>query len=251
MGQPLMNSPDTAPVPHAQAQATAGERLEGDELLILSECVPLGAQRIIELGCGNARMARTLLTRHPACRVTALEVDAVQHARNLAEPAERLDFLAAGAQAIPLPDAQFDLALMLKSLHHVPLDALDAALAETRRVLRPGGHLYVSEPVYDGALNEVVRLFNDEREVHAAAQAALDRAVSAGGWREERTLRFAAPVHYRDFDDFARRMFDVTFVERRISPAQLAQIHARFQSHLGADGAHFTRPMLVRLLRRA
>ena len=50
------------------------------------------------------------------------------------------------------------------------------SLGEVARVLRRGGHLYVSEPVFDGALNEVVRVFNDEGVVRAAAQAALDAA---------------------------------------------------------------------------
>ena len=64
-------------------------------------------------------MARTLIARHADSHVTALEVDVRQHARNLAAPHAGIVFLAAGAQSIPLPDSSFDLALMLKSLHHV------------------------------------------------------------------------------------------------------------------------------------
>ncbi|HPR44577.1 MAG TPA: class I SAM-dependent methyltransferase, partial [Ottowia sp.] len=55
-------------------------RIERDELVILNELVPLEAQSIVELGCGNARLARQLLERFPRCRVTGLEVDTVQHA---------------------------------------------------------------------------------------------------------------------------------------------------------------------------
>lgn len=57
-----------------------------DELDLLAELVPLQAQATIELGCGSARLARTLLERWPLCHVTGLEVDAVQHAKNLARP---------------------------------------------------------------------------------------------------------------------------------------------------------------------
>ena len=92
-----------------------------DELTVLAELVPLVACRLVELGCGNARLARTLLQHYPGCHVTGLEVDARQHAKNLADPQVDLTFLAAGAQAIPLAGGSFDLALMLKSLHHVPL----------------------------------------------------------------------------------------------------------------------------------
>ncbi len=225
-------------------------RIETDELVILHELVPLAGQDVIELGCGSARLARALLQRFADARVTGLEVDAIQHAKNLAAPAERLTFVAAGAEAIPLPDASFDLALMLKSLHHVPLARMDAALAEAQRVLRPGGHLYVSEPVYAGALNEITRLFNDEREVRAAAQAALDRALASGRWTAAGERRFEVPVHYADFADFERRMLDVTFVQRHFDAALRARIRAQFEPHMEPDGAHFSRPMHVRLLRK-
>ena len=229
---------------------SAEPRVERDELIVLNRLVLLAAQDIIELGCGAARLARELLVRYPATRVTGLEVDAIQHARNLAAPAERLRFIAAGAQAIPLPDAQFDLALMLKSLHHVPQSIMDQALAEVHRVLRPGGHLYVSEPVFAGALNEITRLFNDEQAVRAAAQAALDRALATGAWAQVAERRFDMPAHFADFAAFERRMLDVTFAERHLDSELRERVRARFESHVGIGGAHFERPMHVRLLRK-
>ncbi len=229
---------------------SAEPRVERDELIVLNRLVPLAAQDIIELGCGAARLARELLARYPATRVTGLEVDAIQHARNLAAPAERLRFIAAGAQAIPLPDAQFDMALMLKSLHHVPQSIMDQALAEVHRVLRPGGHLYVSEPVFAGALNEITRLFNDEQAVRAAAQAALDRALATGAWAQVAERRFDMPAHFADFAAFERRMLDVTFAERHLDSELRERVRARFESHVGIGGAHFERPMHVRLLRK-
>ena len=230
---------------------SAEPRVERDELSVLNRLVPLAAQDIIELGCGAARLARELLARYPATRVTGLEVDAIQHARNLAAPAERLRFIAAGAQAIPLPDAQFDLALMLKSLHHVPQSIMDQALAEVHRVLRPGGHLYVSEPVFAGALNEITRLFNDEQAVRAAAQAALDRALATGAWAQVAERRFDMPAHFADFAAFERRMLDVTFAERHLDGELRERVRARFEPHMGPGGAHFQRPMHVRLLRKS
>ena len=221
-----------------------------DELDVLSDLVPLGRTDIIELGCGAARLARTLLKRHPDSRVTGLEVDERQHAKNIATPQDGLRFVAGGAQAVPFPDASFDLALMLKSLHHVPRPLLAKALGEAARVLRVGGHLYVSEPVYDGPLNEVTRLFNDERVVRAAAQAALDDALRTGAWVQVAERRFEIPVHFVDFADFEQRMMRPTYADHRIDDAKLAAVHATFEPHLRAGGARFTRPMHVRLLRR-
>jgi ubiquinone/menaquinone biosynthesis C-methylase UbiE len=154
------------------------------------------------------------------------------------------------AQDIAFADASFDLALMLKSLHHVPLDAMAQALGEVARVLRPGGLLYVSEPVYDGAFNEVIRLFNDEGVVRAAAQEAVNAAVRSGTWQQVAERRFAMPVRFTDFAEFEQRMMRPTYADHRIDDTKIASVCAVFEPHMTPDGARFTRPMHVRLLRR-
>jgi ubiquinone/menaquinone biosynthesis C-methylase UbiE len=222
-----------------------------NELDLLDSLVDLERHpRIIELGCGAAKLARELLARFPACEVTGLEVDERQHAKNLLRPQQRLQFVQAGAQAIPYGDAQFDLALMLKSFHHVPLDLLAQALAEIHRVLRPDGLLYVSEPVFAGALNEVMRVFHDEEIVRAAALRALQTAVSSGAWMQVTETFFDVPVFYRDFAEFEQRMIGVTFVSHQLDAATLALVRERFEPNMQADGAHFMRPMRVNLLRK-
>lgn len=221
-----------------------------DELDVLEALVPLAGARIVEAGCGAAQLARQLLDRHPDAEVSAVEVDERQMAKNLAAPAPRLFFHHAGAQALPFGDAQFDGALMLKSLHHVPVALMDQALSEVARVLRPGGWLYVSEPVYAGPFNELIRLFNDEGVVRAEAQAALDRAIASGAWSAEAERRFEMPVRFADFDEFERRMMRPTFADHQIDDAKLARVRAAYAPHQTHDGAHFSRPMHVRLLRK-
>lgn len=221
-----------------------------DELAVLASLLPLEQLNIIELGCGSARLARTLLQRYPGTRVTGLEVDERQHAKNLANPQDGLTFIDAGAQAIPQEEATFDLALMLKSLHHVPLPAMAQALDEVARVLRPGGYLYVSEPIFDGAMNEVIRLFNDEGVVRAAAQDALNRALTTGRWEQVAEQCFATPVHFDNFAAFEQRMMRPTFADHQLDEALIAAVQAVFEPHCTPTGANFTRPMRVRLLRR-
>jgi len=236
----------------ASSNLPQSTELIAEELTLLQRLVPLNQQRIIELGCGAAGLSRRLLQAHPQCSVHGLEVDAIQHAKNLAEPpTPGLHFVAAGAQAIPAADASFDLALMLKSLHHVPADLMNQSLAEVHRVLRPGGWLYVSEPVYAGPFNDVIRLFNDEGVVRAAAQAAVDTAVAAGGWTQDAERRFDMPVRFADAADFELRMMRPTFADHAIDDAKLAAVRAALAPHQGADGIAFQRPMQVRLLRRS
>jgi SAM-dependent methyltransferase len=221
-----------------------------DELDLLARHVPLAGARVVELGCGAAALARALVQRFAGSHVTGLEVDQRQHAKNLAAPAAGLSFVAGGAQAIPLDDAQFDLALMLKSLHHVPTALMPQALAEVARVLRPGGQLYVSEPVYAGPLNDIIKLFNEERAVREAAQAALDAALQGPDWDAEAEIRFRTPVHFPDFETFERQAMRPSFADHRIDDAKLEQVRQAFMPHLGPEGARFVRPMHVRLLRK-
>ena len=225
--------------------------LINEELDLLQSLVALDQHpRIIELGCGAADLSRKLLVRCPSCEITALEVDERQHAKNLLNPMLRLQFVQAGAQATPFSTGDFDLALMLKSLHHVPLDHLGQALSEVHRVLRPNGLLYVSEPVFAGALNEVMRLFHDEEHVRAAALRAIQEAVSSGAWEQVSESLFDIPVHYRDFAEFEQRMIGVTFVNHRLDATTLQRVRERFAPHMTADGANFLRPMRVNLLRK-
>ena len=221
-----------------------------NELTVLEALVPLGGQRIIELGCGNARLGRTLLEQFTDSSMVGLEVDQRQHAKNLAAPQDRLQFVAAGAQEIPFADASFELAIMLKSLHHVPLALMDQALTEIARVLRSGGHLYVSEPVYTGALNELIRHFNDEGVVRAAAQRAVDQALQGSNWVQVAQRHFDVPVHFRDFEDFETRMMRPTYADHQLDDEKIARVREAFAPHCSAAGASFTRPMHVRLLRR-
>jgi len=59
------------------------------------------------------------------------------------------------------------------------------------------------------------------------------------------------PVRFQDFAEFERRMMRPTFTDDHITPELLERVAAAFAPHCTAQGAHFVRPMLVRLLRRA
>ena len=225
--------------------------LINDEIDLLQSLVDLEQHKsILELGCGSAELSRKLLARFPHCEVTGLEVDERQHAKNLLNSADRLHFIQAGAQAIPFAAQGFELALMLKSLHHVPLDQMQQALSEIHRVLRPRGLLYVSEPVFSGALNEVMRLFHDEEVVRAAALRTVHEAVSSGSWEQVTERSFDMPVHYKDFADFEQRMIGVTYLSHRLDTPTLAAVRSRFEPHMTGQGASFVRPMRVNLLRK-
>lgn len=218
--------------------------------LMLAE-LPFDGARVLELGCGRAEKTRVLAETGRMQEILALEVDAVQHRRNLEiTDLPRVRFALGGAEAIPAADASFDIVIMFKSLHHVPMPRMDDALAEVARVLRPGGLAWISEPVYAGALNEVMRLFHDEKEVREAAFAAVCRAVERGVLALERQRFFLTRSHFEDFAAFERRMIQVTHTEHQLSPALYDTVRRRFEAHLTPEGATFFNPQRVDLLRK-
>jgi SAM-dependent methyltransferase len=240
--------------------STASARMRLDQPEISRTCAEreiyesllrLDGATIVELGCGKADHTRRIASAHPDASIVAAEVDHIQHTANLTAPVPpNMRFAEFGAESIPLGSATVDVVLMFKSLHHVPSARLDDALGEIARVLRPGGHAYISEPVFGGDHNEMIRIFNDEREVRQAAFDALHRMVDRGPLELEDEVFFLVPVHYRDFAEFSSRHFEVTHSVRRVTDAQRHAVERLFDSHRGVDGVKMVQRMRVDLLRK-
>lgn len=219
------------------------------EEVILDELLHLDGAKVLELGCGSAHQTRWVAQK--AASVLALEVDHAQHALNLQiGDLPNVTFGIGAAEAIPATDASFDIVLMFKSLHHVPLDQLDRVFDELRRVLKKNGLAYISEPVFDGALNEIMRVFNDEQQVREAAFAAEQRAAADGKLQLVGQTFFLQPVHIDGFDSFEQKFIKVTHSDRRLTPEQHDIVRARFEQHMTPGGADFLAPMRVDLFKK-
>jgi tellurite methyltransferase len=105
----------------------------------------LGARRVLDLGCGLGR--HTVALAHLGLNVVGGEVspsglDACAtelRARGLPVLLVRHDMA-----RLPFADATFDALLAFNVIYHATKDGLRAVLAEIRRVLNPGGHLFVT-----------------------------------------------------------------------------------------------------------
>jgi SAM-dependent methyltransferase len=223
--------------------------LVDDEFDLLKELVPLGGAEILDVGCGAGAMTEQMARRGEARRVVGIDVDEVQLEKNARRTwPDQVEFQRGGVQQLPFADHSFDGVAMFKSLHHVPSDLLDAGLREVRRVLRPGGWLYISEPVYAGAYNDVMRLFHDEGRVRELALQATERAVASGLFRRDRRVTFCTPVSFADFEDFRRRKMNPSHSVLSFDAPTLQAVREAFERHLTSQGAHFSCPMRVDLL---
>jgi SAM-dependent methyltransferase len=111
-----------------------------DQLLTIA---PADA-RIVEVGCGPAGLWDENLDRLPTgwrVTLTDLSEGMVRTAREwlAGAPAAAFTFQTADVEDLPFADGAFDIAIANHMLYHVP--DRPKALAELRRVLRPGGAL--------------------------------------------------------------------------------------------------------------
>jgi SAM-dependent methyltransferase len=95
----------------------------------------LGYRRVLDIGGGNGTLAQLLGT----LGVPTMVVDRAAYVADAPRPAVRAD-----AACLPFADGVFDGAAAMWMLYH--LDSPELALAEARRVVRPGGLVAVCAP---------------------------------------------------------------------------------------------------------
>lgn len=213
---------------------------------LLAAAGPVAGLAIADIGCGEGALDRALAAR--GASVTGFDPFMPPSPR-AAAGAGSWQLMRAAADALPAPDGAFDLVLFVFSLHHVPQAKLAGALAEARRVLRPGGRLYVAEPVAEGPHQYIVELFHDETAVRAAASAAL-RHHADPAFADRRQFSYVDVRRYGDFDDFATRMianmrFNGYTEDAVLSPA----VRRRFAETAARHGDQFDQPVRVDLYR--
>jgi SAM-dependent methyltransferase len=150
------------------------------------------AGRVLDVGCGPGHLANRLGGDH-GLEVTGLDLDPamIERARANAERTladnRRPTFVAGGVDALPFPDASFDLVTSTLSMHHWA-DAT-AGLAQIRRVLRPGGRALVWD-IRPG----VVPLHRHQPDPLGKVAGSTLRLLSATPWRWPWRLAFTQRI---------------------------------------------------------
>jgi len=165
---------------------------------LIPELLEVAGRDVLDVGCGEGWLVRRLTI--DGARATGVDPLGVAIACAVRErpPGSPARYVEAAAQALPFPDASFDIVIFLNSLHHVELTAMDGALAESARVLRAGGLLYVQEPLARGSAFELLRPIDDETAVRAAALDALRRAADGGPFTLVTEREVAMTVTFAD-----------------------------------------------------
>lgn len=156
--------------------------------------------RIVDIGAGTGTFAIALAARAPSAEIVGVDVDPeILELAQAKEGSAAVTWKLAEAGELPLSEGSCDRAAMSLMLHHLDADGKRAALAEARRVLRPGGSLHIADwgpaqdPVMRGAFLVVQLLdgFAGTRD-HVAGRLP-DFVADAGFTKVERRGRLRTP----------------------------------------------------------
>jgi ubiquinone/menaquinone biosynthesis C-methylase UbiE len=171
----------------------------------------------VEVGCGTGALSAAILRRADPARLTAVEPSAPFLASaQAANPDARASFVAGDAQALPVPDASADILTLGLVLNFIP--DRTRALAEMRRVLRPGGRLAFYVWDYPGGGVGFIRAFWTAAVAFDPAVAELTETgrfpfctpegltemVRAAGFKDVTVTAIVDEARFPDFADFWR-----------------------------------------------
>lgn len=138
---------------------------ETPTLLRLGGRLPMGA-RALELGCGPGYGTKLIIEQFGAAHVDAIDLDPdmIRRAgRRLARYGERVRLAEGSATdlrgTLGADDASYDAVFDFAIIHHIP--DWRAAIAETARVLKPGGRFYFDEVTAHALAGPSYRLLFD------------------------------------------------------------------------------------------
>ncbi|MGA8612054.1 MAG: methyltransferase domain-containing protein [Xanthobacteraceae bacterium] len=204
--------------------------------------------RWLDVGCGTGAFTELVLEQCGPRDVSAVDPAEDQIAYARTKPAAKgASFRLGEAQALPFSDREFDVAAMALVITFVPDPA--QAIAEMKRVVRPGGMLgtYVWDFLGKGNTQHPLREAVEAMGIpvlptpgHDHSRLESLRAIFAGAGLDAVSARpIEIEISYANFDAYwtAQTGFANTVVQhmRKMTEAQIEELKAHLREHLPRD----------------
>lgn len=101
--------------------------------------------KFLDIGCGDGAIELFISKYFPLWTSTGIDISekSIEEARR--KNLSNTDYLIFDGSKIPFGNSSFDIAFFASVLHHVPEEIQTVIINEARRVLKPGGRIYIFE----------------------------------------------------------------------------------------------------------
>lgn len=216
--------------------------------MFIVETLNLNNKTILDLGCSNAKITQEIKNNGFDRDVYACEQDLVQHKLNTNLKNTNIKFFSYAAEDLNFEDNTFDIVFMFKSFHHIKVSNMTKALKEIKRVLKPNGLLYISEPLYKGDQNELVSIFHDEKYVRQQAFLSIEASVQKNEFKLFKEIFFNTQINYTSFEDFEKKQMNLTYNENSIDEETYKKVQDKYNQFANNDSVTFLKPFRIDIL---
>jgi SAM-dependent methyltransferase len=192
------------------------------------------SMRVLDLGCGPGIVSESLA--HDAGQVVGLDLtpEMLKRASKRCTDAGHANatFVLGNSKLLPFPTSSFDAVVTRSAIHH--FDDPATVLAEVARILRPGGHLIVSDAISsenadESALHNALETLRDPSHIRMLPRSVLLGEIETAGFELETE---AQSVAHREFDEWLAITNDAS----RIAPLRTVMRElAEAGSHAGVN----------------
>ena len=191
------------------AEDGRGDEMERHHLPIFEPTLSLmdvrPTDRVLDLGCGSGWATRLVAKRFRPKKIVGVDIsdEMVRRAAEQSKGIANIEFKQGAAEKIPLPGASVDKVFSIESFYYWP-DQM-AGLKEAKRVLVPGGKLFILINLYKD--NHYSLRWADELKVpvHALSEAEYVELLTKEGYKgaEARRIPDLSPTP----DDYSGKWF--------------------------------------------
>lgn len=151
---------------------------------VLEKLEQLEFDTVLDVGCGTGVLLSLITSRSSNATVSGIDLSSEMIKVAKGKLDEKADLRVGDSEELPWAESSFDVVLSTQSFHHYPNPA--KVLAEIKRVLKPNGHLIITDVWSPTPVRQIMNLlmrFDKDGDVRVYSEKEICRLVEGSGFK--------------------------------------------------------------------